>query len=89
MRGTTRALHALLALGVGLAPSLAQACAVCMGGREDDTRLAFLISTGFMSVLPLAVIGGLVWWLVRRARAREREALPAPAPALSRASSSR
>jgi hypothetical protein len=49
-------------------PRVAAACAVCMAGYNDETRQAFLASTAFMSLLPLLLIGGLVWWLRRRAR---------------------
>lgn len=46
-------------------PSLAQACAVC-GGGSDRMRIAFLISTAFLSLLPLALIFSGVWWLRRQ-----------------------
>jgi len=53
---------ALLSL---VSPALAHACAVC-GGGTDRMRIAFLISTGFLSLLPLALIFGGVWWLRRQ-----------------------
>ena len=62
---------ALLVL-VGL-PRLAQACSVCSAGREDENRLAFLVTTVFLSSLPLAMIGGTLWWLRRRVLQLERE----------------
>lgn len=46
-------------------PALAQACAVC-GGGSDRMRIAFLISTAFLSLLPLALIFSGVWWLRRQ-----------------------
>lgn len=52
-----------------LAPALASACAAC-GGGTDRMRTAFLISTGFLSLLPLALIFGGLIWLRRRAGAR-------------------
>lgn len=66
-------------------PQLARACAVCMSGREDDVQFAFLATTAFMSVLPLMLIGGVVWWLRRRLREMEenqaaRELMAAGAP---------
>lgn len=66
-------------------PQLASACAVCMSGREDDVQFAFLATTAFMSVLPLMLIGGVVWWLRRRLREMEenqaaRELMAAGAP---------
>ena len=57
------------ALAVALAPAAAQACAVC-GGGPDRTRLAFFISTMFLSLLPLALMAGGLIWLARHARAR-------------------
>jgi hypothetical protein len=81
--------NALLRLAVALAPlapRAADACAVCMSGRDDDTQRAFLLGTILLSTLPLALIGGLALWLRRRARAAaardaaEREdRLPEPA----------
>ena len=56
-----------------LAPGIASACPVCMGGRDDETRAAFLLTTLFLSVLPLALVGGVVWYLARRARALEQQ----------------
>ncbi len=63
---------ALVALLV-LAPRIALACPVCMAGRDDETRTAFLLTTLFLTVLPLALIGGFVWWLTRRARTLEQQ----------------
>lgn len=54
-------------------PRLVSACAVCTGGRDDETNTAFLISTIFLSLLPLAALGTLVFVLWRRIRALEQE----------------
>jgi hypothetical protein len=62
---------ALVALAV-IVPRIALACSVCMSGRDDETRAAFLATTGLLSLLPLSMVGGLVWWLRRRARELER-----------------
>ena len=64
----------LLALGLWLAPALAQACAVCMGGQEEESQWAFILMTVFMSGLPLAMIGGLAWFVRRAYRQREARA---------------
>jgi cbb3-type cytochrome oxidase subunit 3 len=61
-------LVAAVALALSVAPSAASACAVCTGGQDDETLAAFLAGTITLSLLPLAMIGGLVWWLRRRAR---------------------
>jgi hypothetical protein len=58
---------ALLAL-----PRAASACAVCFSG-PDETRGAFLSTTVGMSVLPLALVGGIIWWLRRQVKSAERE----------------
>ena len=55
-------------------PRLAAACAVCMRWRRRRTQRAFAIGSLFLSVLPLAVVGGAVLYLRRRARAIESEA---------------
>ena len=88
MAKLTRALPVpLLALLTFLAlvasPEAASACAVCTGGQTDEVRYAFIWTTGFLSVLPLALIGGLVWFLRRRFRELEErrqglEGRPAP-----------
>ncbi len=65
-----RALPAALLVALSLAlPRAAEACYVCMSGREDDTQRAFLLGTILLSTLPLALIGGIALWLRRRARA--------------------
>ena len=61
-------------------PRIGWACAVCSAGREDESRLAFLLSTVFLTTLPLLIIGGVIWWL--RGRVRQLEA--AAKPAISR-----
>jgi hypothetical protein len=59
------------------APRVAAACAVCSAGREDETRLAFLLTTILLSVLPPLAVGGTVWWIARRARTLETSRVPA------------
>ena len=49
-----------------LAPRISEACAVCSAGREDETRTAFIVSTAGMTLLPLVLVGGLIWWIRRR-----------------------
>ncbi len=60
------------------APRVAHACSVCGAGRDDETRAAFLITTGFLTVLPLLLVGGVVWWLRRRARELEETSPSSP-----------
>lgn len=57
-------------------PALALACPVCGTAQSEDVRKAFLGSTIFLSLFPLAIMGGIalwVWWQFRK-REREREA---------------
>jgi hypothetical protein len=61
------ALLALAALVASL-PRAAEACAVCLSGREDDNQRAFLAGTILLSTLPVALIGGIAWYIRRRAR---------------------
>lgn len=67
-----RALHIAVALVAFGLPSQVLACPVCSPGRDDATRKAFFDTTIFLSLLPLAMFGGLVYWVVRRARAIEQ-----------------
>ena len=80
---------ALFAFLLAKAPR-AHACAVCMSGREEDSQLAFILTTIFMSVLPLAMIGGIAWFVWRRIREGETRSrdtrLPADALEASRTS---
>ena len=63
-----------------------------LGGSGGGTQNAFAIGTLLLSVIPLAVIGGAILYLRRRAKAIEREANArrvAPPPGLvSRSASS-
>ena len=56
-----------------MSPSLAHACAVCFSGRSDEQREAFLITTGFLTFLPLVLLGFAVWAFIRRVRRIEAE----------------
>ncbi len=56
---------ALVAL-VLVASVPAEACAVCFQAKSDATRIAFIASTAAMTFLPLAVVGGVAWWVRRR-----------------------
>ena len=68
MRVTT-----ILAAAALLFPGAAEACAVCGPGTEES-RVAFILTTAFMTALPLALIGGVVSWLRRRLAEMERRA---------------
>jgi hypothetical protein len=56
---------ALFLAAQGAQPALA--CAVCFSGR-DESRVAYLLTTIFMTSLPILALGALVWWVVRKAQ---------------------
>jgi hypothetical protein len=68
---SSRAFASSLALAALSLPAQALACPVCSAGRDDAARQAFFDTTIFLSLLPLAMFGGIVYWLMRRARAVE------------------
>lgn len=55
-------------------PEISHACSVCSAGREDENRLAFILTTVFLTFLPLGMIGGFVFYLRRRHLQLELEA---------------
>ncbi len=55
-------------MAVLLMPQFAAACAVCFTGRADETRIAFIATTGLLTALPMLLVGSLIWWLRRRAQ---------------------
>jgi bacteriorhodopsin len=61
-------------------PSIASACSVCTAGRDEENAAAFLITTIFMSVLPLLALGTFVYILWRRFQRLEAESTPPSAP---------
>ncbi len=62
----------VVAAGTLLLPGVGEACSQCLSGRSDETKLAYILTTVFLSILPPAIVGGAVWWLVRRVRLQER-----------------
>jgi len=58
----------MVAMAMLLVPHLATACSVCFTGRADETRIAFIVTTGFLTALQVLLIGSLIWWLRRRAQ---------------------
>jgi hypothetical protein len=69
MRALRLRLHGLLAASLLLAPRAALACPVCTGGQKEEVGRAMLLGSVTLSILPLAVVGAVAWWLRRRARA--------------------
>lgn len=64
-----RGLAAFAALAALWTPSQVLACAAC-AANADRNRTTFLASTIVLSLLPLAMIGGGLWWIARQARGR-------------------
>ena len=94
MRIMMRTLSGLFAATVAwlvvYGPNVATACSVCTAGRDEENQTAFLLSTLFMSLLPLIAIGTLVFVLWRRIQKLEAETMaasaaqPATAPQINR-----
>jgi hypothetical protein len=49
---------------------LAHACPSCASPLEEN-RQAFVDTTIFLTVVPLMMIGGFIWWLRRKLRAMD------------------
>ena len=64
------ALALAAALVVTIAPDVAHACPTCFSAN-DANRVAYIITFIIMTVLPLAFIGGVVYWLFGRHAALE------------------
>lgn len=70
----------VLALGwLFLLPDVAHACPVCFDS-SDENRQAFLVTTAFLTLLPLGMVTGAGLWLRKRARdvAREEDGADRP-----------
>jgi hypothetical protein len=68
------------ALGLSLASlalpaQQALACAVCFSGR-DESRIAYLLTTLFMTSIPLLALGVGIYWVVKKATAAEHDGPP-------------
>lgn len=62
---------AALALYLVWAPRLAIACPACVVNEREESRIAFIGTTVFLSVLPLLLVGGAAYAIWRRIRQRE------------------
>ena len=72
MTGVSTAFFLALAFVV-VAPLDALACPSCLAAQDSDVQMAFISATAFLTFLPLASIGALVFWLRRRARQLDAE----------------
>jgi high-affinity Fe2+/Pb2+ permease len=63
-----------LVLALFLYAPAALACPVCFSAKNEENRVAFIVTTAFLTFLPLGLIGGGVWWLRRRSRQESQAA---------------
>ena len=61
---------AAAAVAVAWLADPAYACPSCASPLEEN-RQAFVDTTVFLTVVPLMMMGGFIWWLRRRIRAME------------------
>ena len=78
MRGVALSGAAAVLL-VAAFPDVAHACPVCFD-RDDEARLAFLATTGLLTLLPLGLVAGTGWWIRKRARELEDRVESEPTP---------
>jgi hypothetical protein len=52
-----------------LRPAPALACAVCGLGQNDESATAFYRGTILLSLMPLSMVGGIIFYLYRKTRA--------------------
>lgn len=71
MKTFTRALAALSF--VCAAPAAALACAVCGTSGMENNSWAYFAMTMVLSGLPIAMVGGVVFWVYRRTSAADDE----------------
>jgi hypothetical protein len=57
-------------------PSAALACAVCGTSGPTDNGWAYFAMTMVLSGLPLCMIGGVVFWVYRRAASDDPPTVP-------------
>ena len=53
-------------------PDAAHACPVCFDS-SDENRRAFMVTTAFMTLLPLGMVAGAGLWVRRRVRQIDEE----------------
>ena len=72
-----RSLACAVAVVVASVSSVAHACPTCASPLEEN-RQAFVDTTILLTLVPLAMIGGFVWWLRRKARSLEQHEIAVP-----------
>jgi hypothetical protein len=85
MRSPTHRIRAALFGAIALVTLVttagaAHACPVCFSAKDEAQRQAFFDTTIFLTLLPLVLIGGFIYWVARRVRRLEAEQSPREAP---------
>ena len=57
----------VLAFGISFGCAAALACSVCPTGK-DEARSAYYGTTVLLSLLPLFMVGGLIFYVVKKSR---------------------
>jgi len=55
----------VIAIAAWLVADIAHACPVCFDANESN-RTAFIVTTIFLSLLPLTMVGAIVLWIRQR-----------------------
>lgn len=66
-------LWALLFLFAVTQANRALACPVCFSAKNEENQIAYIVTTGFLTFLPLLFAGGLMLWIRRRAQQAEQD----------------
>jgi len=69
--GVLRVVLSAVAL-LAILPESGAACPVCFDTTEEN-RMAFMLTTVLLSLLPLGMVGGVGMWVLKRARRAEEE----------------
>ena len=77
MRGARAWWSAAAASALAWMPGAARACPVCFVGQSEENLLAYQISSAVLTFLPFVLVGGLLFWIVRRVREADAATLAA------------
>ncbi len=70
-----KALVAIALALVALPAQQALACSVCFSGR-DESRVAYILTTIFMTAIPIVALAAGIAWVVKKANAADEAAPP-------------
>lgn len=73
-----RLVISILTIGIFLGlPEVANACPVCFD-INGEVRVAFIVTTAFLTLLPLAIVGGTGLWVRKKYRQMKDSAEATP-----------